>query len=488
MEEIKIIEENTKLKAKTLSGMIWMFLERIGAQLVSFIVSVVLARLLMPEDYGVIAIVTIFITLCNVFVDGGFGNALVQKKDADVVDFSSVFYFSFSFSVVLYVILFFAAPYLANLYQMDILCPLFRVMGLRLIIASFNSIQKAYVSRNLQFKKFFWSTIIGTVISAVVGIVMAYSGFGVWALVGQYLTNVVIDTLVLFITVRWHPIWAFSLSKMKTLVSYGWKVLVGSLIDTFYEEFRALYIGGLYTAQDLAYYTRGKQFPYLIINNTNSTIMSVLFPVMSKKQDDNMELKRLTRRAIKTSSYIIMPVMFGLASIAKPLVLLLLTEKWLPCVPFLQILCFNAALMPIQSANVQTIYALGRSDIALRLNIIKKTTGFLIILFSARISVLAMAYGGIAIGVICSIVNAFPNKKLIQYGYLEQMKDLLPSIGLSCLMSIPVFLLASLPIPVVLILLIQVIVGALAYVTLSALFREESFLYLSQTLKQFCKK
>ena len=488
LEMIKIIEDLKTLKKNTITGFFWMFAERIGAQLVSFIVSIVLARILMPEDYGVISLVTVFITICNVFVGGGFGNALVQKNEADDLDFSSVFYFSFFFSLIMYLGIFFLAPYLAEFYHMPLVCPVVRVMGVRIVIASFNSIQRAYVSRTLQFKKFFWSTIFGTVISAIIGIVMAYQGYGVWALVGQYLTNTAIDTVVLFITVKWHPKIMFSFQRLKTLISYGWKVLVGSLIDALYEDFRSLYIGKLYSAQDLAFYTRGRQFSNLIVSNVNSAIMSVLFPVMSKKQDNRVELKAMTRRSIKISSYVMMPILFGLAAVAEPLVRLVLTDKWIPCVAFFQVLCFYFALMPIQTANLQAIYAMGRSDIALKLNIIKKTVGFLIILFSARISVLAMAYGGILIGIVASMVNAYPNKNLLGYGYREQIKDIIPHVFMSGVMSVFVIAISFLKIPVMLTLIIQVIVGALIYIILSKLFKVDSFEYILNIVKPMIVK
>lgn len=481
-------ETNAQLKVKTLSGLIWMFAERVGAQLVSFIVSIVLARLLLPEDYGTISLVTIFITICNVFVSAGFGNALIQKKEADELDFSSVFYCSFIVSLFLYVVMFFGAPVLAEFYGIKVLIPVVRVMGIRIIIASFNSVQRAYVSRNLEFKKFFWSTIIGTVISAFVGIAMAYKGYGVWALVGQYLSNTVIDTIILFITVKWYPKIMFSFSRMKVLVSYGWKVLVTGLIDALYEDFRSLYIGKLYSTQDLAYYTRGRQFPSLIVNNVNSSIMSVLFPVMSKKQDNRKDIKAMTRRSIKISSYVMMPVMFGLASVAEPLVRFLLTDKWLPCVPFLQILCFNSALTPIQSSNVQAIYAMGRSDIVLRLNIIKKITGFIIVLISAQISVIAMAYGGILTGIVCSIVNAYPNKKLMDYGYWEQIRDILPYVAMSSVMSILVWLIAFIDMSAIVTLVLQIVAGVCAYICLSKLFKVDSYNYIINIAASMLKK
>ena len=295
------MNNNDYLKSKTLSGLLWMYMERIGAQVVSFVVSIVLARLLMPEEYGVISIVLVFINICNIFATGGFGKALVQKKDADDVDFSSVFYFNLAISTFLYLILFFTAPIISSFYDMPILTPVIRVMGIRLIITSFNSVQHAKTTKSMQFKKYFFSTLGGTILSAVIGIVLAYRGFGVWALVAQYLTNTITDTIILFFTVKWRPKLCFSFSRLKVLLSFGWKILVGGLVDTLYEDFRSLYIGKLYSATDLAYYSRGQSYSNLIVTNVNSSISSVLFPVISKVQDTKSSVKAITRRAIKTS-------------------------------------------------------------------------------------------------------------------------------------------------------------------------------------------
>lgn len=476
------------IKRKTIAGLFWTFAERIGAQFVSFVVSIVLARLLLPEQYGVIAIVFVFINICNVFVESGFGQALIQKKNADDIDFSSVFYFSFALSVVLYAGLYLTAPYIAAMYQMEILAPVIRVMGLRLIVASWNTVQRAKVSKEMQFKKFFFSTLGGTLVSAVVGIVMAYLGFGVWALVSQEMINVAIDTLILSISIRWRPRLVFSFTRMKALFHFGWKVLVGGLIDTVYEDFRSLYIGKLYSADDLAFYTRGKQFPNLLVTNINSSISSVLFPAISSEQGNKDNVKAMTRRAMKTSAYVLTPMLCGLAAVAEPLVLVLLTEKWLPCVPFLQILCINSALMPLQSANVQAIYASGRSDIALKLNILKKSFGFLMILIFARISVLAMAWAGVATGCVCLIANAFPLRKLIGYGFLEQLKDVVPYWIMSVGMMVLVRAVAWLGLPMLAELAVMVLVGVAAYVLMSVVFRVESFFYLLQTIKSIVKR
>ena len=477
------MEENKNLKSKTLMGLIWTFAEQVGAQLVGFVVSIILARLLLPEDYGVIAIVLVFVNLCNVFVDSGFGKSLVQKKDADDLDFSSAFYFSLVLSLILYALLYAAAPWIAGWYDMQILSPVLRVMGLRLIVAAYNSVQKAKVSREMQFRRFFFSTLGGTLVSAVVGIYMAWKGYGIWALVAQQLTNVVIDTVILSVTISWHPKLMFSFSRMKQLYAYGWKVLVTGLVETLYEDFRSLYVGKLYTANDLAYYTRGRQFPYLLVDNVNISISNVLFPAISSRQDDLDEVRGMTRRAMKTGAYLISPMMFGLAAVAEPVVILLLTEKWLPCVPYLQILCINCALTPLQITNIQSIYAVGRSDIVLRLNVIKKMFGFLVVLIFARVSVMAMTWAGVATAIFALIMNTYPNKKLLNYGIWDQLKDVVPSWLLSGAMMLVVMAISVLHLPLIPELVVMILVGVIVYIALSAMFRVESFMYILETLK-----
>lgn len=471
------------LKKKTLSGLFWAFLERIGVQLVSFVVQIILARLLLPEEYGVIAIVLVFINLCNVLVDSGFTRALIQKKDADDVDFSTVFYIFLGVSGLLYVILYAAAPFISAFYELEIVCPVLRVMGFRLFISAVNAIQRAKISKEMQFRRFFLSTLSGTLASAVIGILCAYFGFGVWALVAQDMSNIFINTVLLFVTVRWYPKLLFSWERAKSLFSYSWKVLVNALVETLFEDFRSLYIGKLYNADMLAYYTRGRQFPYLIVDNINSTINSVLFPALAKKQDDKEALVGITRRAMKTSAYVLSPMLFGLAAVAEPLVLWLLTEKWLPCVPYLQILCINSALMPLQTANNQTLYAMGRTDIVLKLNIVKKSFGLLMVIIFARISVLAMTWAGVITAVVCLILNTYPNKKLLGYGLWEQIRDVVPCWLLSGAMMLLVQTVSLLSLPLVPELIVKILVGVVSYVALSAIFRVESFTYILKNLQ-----
>lgn len=424
---------------KVLSGLFWKFGERISAQLVTFIVSIVLARLLSPDDYGNIALVTVFITIANVFVVNGFGSALIQKQEADNVDFSSVFYANIVFSCFLYVIIFLVSPVVADFYASPILCPVLRVLGLRIPVAAINSVQQAYVSRHMLFKKFFFSTLFGTLLSGVVGCVMAYMGFGIWALVAQYLVNTSVDTIVLWFTVRWRPDFVFSFSRVKVLLSYGWKLLLSGLLDTGYTQLRSLIIGKKYTSADLAYYNRGQQYPQLVVTNINTSISSVLFPAISKCQDDLSRVKSMTRRAIKTSSYIMWPLMIGLGVIAEPLVSFMLTDKWLPCVPYLQIACFTYAFWPIHTANLEALKAIGRSDIFLQLEILKKGIGLVLLFLTMNYGVMAIALSLVVSTIISSFINASPNKKLLGYSYFDQIKDMVPSFLLSCVMGIIIY-------------------------------------------------
>lgn len=470
------------------SNLFWRLLERFGAHGVTLVVSIVLARLLDPTAYGTIAIITVFTSILGVFLDGGFSSALIQKKDCDDVDFSTVFYFQLTFSGLLYLIMFIASPFISDFYQMRELTPLIRVMSLGIIVSAVKSVQSAYVSRKLMFKKFFFSTLGGTIAAAILGIWMAYHGFGAWALVMQGLVNSIIDTIILWITVPWRPILAFSFMRLKQLFSFGSKLLISNLIDTVYNNLRSLVIGKVYTSQDLAFYNKGQVFPNLIVTNVNSSINSVLFPVMSSAQEDTETVKRMTRRAIKTSTCIMFPLMIGLAVCAEPLVRLLLTEKWLPCVLYLRIFCFTYAFYPIHTANLNAVQALGRSDIFLKLEVIKKAIGFLAIFITVFISVEALAYSLIVTSILSQIINAWPNRKILKYGYHEQLKDMLPSMLVAVCMSICVYPIQLVKIPDIVVLILSVFVGALIYIALSYLLKVESFHYLLQFMTASRKK
>lgn len=484
--------ERRNYKKTTVSGLIWKIGERIGVKLVSIVVSIIIARIVLPEEYGVVALTTIFITLANVFVTSGFGTALVQKKDPDDLDYSSIFYTSLLVSTVLYFGLFFAAPFIANWFEEELFAPILRVVGLQLPISALASAQNAYISKNFLFRKFFLATLVGTVISGAVGITMAYMGYGAWALVAQHMVNLVIDRFILYITVKWRPKLCYSWKRTKKLFGYSWKLLGSALLAEGYNELRGIIIGKRYSSADLAYYSKGQSLPALVAGELNGPINGVIFPVMAAEQDNKERVKHMTRRSIQTSCYLMFPILAGLAVIAPILVPVLFKDKWNECIPYMQMLCFVYAFWPVHTTNLQAIQALGRSDLYLILEIIKKVYGILILLITMWFGVFWIVVGSVITTLISSFVNAFPNKKLLSYSWLEQMRDLLPYMGLSILMGLPVYamnyLYLSLDWNMYLVLCLQVITGVVLYVGFSWVFRLEIFHYLLDTLKEFFKK
>ena len=463
---------------KVFSNLIWRFSERIGAKLISVVVNLILARILAPELYGTVAIVLVFTEILQVFVESGFGTALIQKKDADDLDFSSVFFFNLAMSVLLYVLLFAFAPLISRLYGRPELLKIIRVVGLILIIAGVRNVQQAYVSRNMLFKRFFFSTLGGTVVSAVVGIFMAVKGFGVWAYVTQYLLNNLVGTLILWFTVKWRPVARFSLERLKGLFSYGWKLLVSSLLNIVSDKLRPLIIGYRFSPADLSFYNEGLLFPNLIVDNVNSSIDSVLLPALSQQQDSAEQVKTMTRRAIQISSYIMWPLMIGLFVCAEPLVSLLLGQDWLPCVPFVRIFSLYYALFPIHTANLNAIKAMGRSDIFLRLEIVKRVLDLVFVVSTVFIGVRAMAYGLLIQGVLCLFINSYPNSKLCGYAFSQQLRDIIPAFLLAAAMGLLVWLISLAGFGSLVTLILQVLTGAVFYIAASVILKLDTFNYL----------
>ncbi len=470
--------------------MIWKFAERIGAQLVSTVVAIVLARLLSAEDYSVISIVTIFFTFANVFIASGFNTALIQKKETDIKDYSTVLYLSLGVSVLLYAVLFFTAPTIARLYDAPILTSVIRIMGITLIVNAVKSVLCAYVSSTLQFRKFFYSTLGGTLASAVVGIVMAMNGFGPWALVAQQMTNTCIDTIILFITTRVRFMLVFSFRRLKQLFGYSWKILVSSLIHVIYEEVNPLIIGIKFSGADLSFYSKGKSFPTVVSNTISDTFSAVIFPVISKLQDDTDAVLRYTRRFMRTSSYLVFPLMIGFLAVSDNFVSVVLTDKWMPASIYIQIFCLSYMFNIVQNGNLQAIRAIGRSDIILILEIIKKSMYFIIIalfvIFSRKPELLAVT--SILNTVVATLVNTFPNRKLIGYRYRLQIMDLLPNLISSCLMGAAVYAMNYIPMNRALLLVLQIFAGAVVYVLISVITRNENFKYFIGVIKNFIKK
>ena len=476
--------DDKQIKAKVISSLFWKLMERIGTQGIQFIVQIALARLILPEEYGTIALIAIFISFANVFVQYGFNTALIQKKETSETDFSSVFFLSLAVAGVFYLILFLSAPLIADFFENKMLIPLLRVLSITLFLGGLNSIQNAVVARKLEFRKLFYSSLGAVVVSGIVGIAMAYNGFGAWALVAQQLTNQLIVASILWFTVKWRPSFLFSLESIKGLFSFGWKLLVSALINMLYTNIQSLFIAKIYNPAMLGFFNRGQQFPSLIVSNINGSIQSVMFPALSLKQDNVRRVKEMVRRAIVTSAFFIFPMMVGLAVIAEPLVKILLTDKWLPCVPFLQLSCAAYALLPIHTANLQAINALGRSDIFLKLEVVKIVVSLVILGITLFYGIYVIAAGMFLSSLASSFINAYPNKKLLDYSYLQQIKDITPSLLLALVMGIMIYSFAWFSLSPGLTLVIQVGAGVLIYFGMARILKFECLTYLVITGKE----
>lgn len=379
------------------------------------------------------------------------------------------------------------APLISSFYDNPELIPILRILTLKIFPGTINSIQIAIVARNMLFKKIFKSSFAATIISGVLGIISAYLGLGVWALVIQQLSMQISISLIMWFTVKWRPIAFFSIRKVKDLFSFGWKMLGSSLISILYDDLRTLIIGRIYTPATLGYYNRGQQIPRTIVNGINNSIQSVMLPTLSAYQDNKKRLKSMMRRSIKISSYFIFPMMIGLAMVAESLVVILLTEDWLPSVVFFRVFAFYYSLIHIHMINLQAISALGRSDLRLKLEILKKVIGIIILLLSIKYGVIAIAIGQLIYGIISSVINALPNKYLLDYGFLEQISDLLPSVINSSIMGGFIYFVSFLDIPIVALLFWQIVLGGLIYLLLSIITKDESYIYIISTLKEIIK-
>ena len=475
---------------KTISSFLFKVIESVGNQGIAFLVSLLLARLLDPSDYGVLSMLTVFIAVAQVFVQSGLNTALIQKKDVDETDLSSVFYVSFGVAAAFYALLFVLSPWLAEFFRMPALKDTLRVMALILLPGSLVSVQTAVVSRQMAFRRLMIASLCATVLSGTVGVVMALNGAGYWALVAQQMTNQCALAILLLVLIKWRPRRVFSFARVKSHLRFGWKLLMSGLLDTGFTNLRSAVIGKKFSDEALAFYTRGKQFPELVMNAINGSISSVMLPVLSEQQDETERMKMTMRRSVMLSSFIVVPMMAGLAAVAEPMISLLLTDKWLPCVPFLQLCCIDFALYPIHTSNLSAINAKGRSDVFLKLEIIKKAYGMVILLVTVLCfdSVMDIAWGGVVSSLVSAAINAHPNKALISYGYLEQMRDIMPTILLSLVMFGVVYAMNALPLPAAALLVLQAVTGVIVYGGLSLLFQVESVQFVLQMVKKLLKR
>ena len=451
------------------SSLIYKLLELASTQGVQFVVSVILARILSPEEFGTISLFTIFITIANVFVQSGFATSLIRKETADDADYSSALYTSLGLALLMYGILALLAPVIADYYETPVLTGLIRITAVILFPGAVVSIQSAWVSRNMRFDRLLAASVIAVAVSGVAAIAAALSGWGVRAMALQQILYYFVLMAALFLLIPWRPKACFEIGRVRQLFGFGWKILVSGLIDTVWSGVYGLVIGKQYSQADLGGYTRAEQFPKLIATNLSAAIQAVMLPAFARVQEDREELRSLLRRTIVYSAFFLFPMMGGLLAVARPLVSLLLTDKWLFCVPYLQILCLVYALWPIHTANLQALNAQGRSDLFLRLEILKKISGLCFLLAGLRFGILGMLWCKLANECVCAYLNVCHNRALLSYGFGQQLRDTAPAALCSFGMALAVRLIgrsgAALgPLPL---LLCQIAAGILIYLLLS---------------------
>ena len=423
-----------ELKNKATQGVFWSSVERYSLQVVQFLLKLVIARILIPDDYGLIGMIAIFMAISQIFIDGGFSNSLIQKKDRSEAAYSTVFFINFGISVLIYLILFFGAPFIAEFYDKPLLIPITRIYSLNLIINSLVAVNKVKLTVNVDFKTLSKISLGAAIISGIAGIGCAYWGMGVWSLVVQQLLNSVLTVLLSFYYVKWRPRLMFSMASFHSLFNFGSKLLIASLIHALYENLYNLFIGKKFTSATLGLFTRAQDFTNFAGSNVSAILKRVSFPVLSQIQDDDERLMAVYKKYIKTATWATFPMLLGLCGIAKPMVLVLLTEKWVGCVPYLQILCFAMLWDCVTQVNLNLLYVKGHSDWVLRLEIIKKSIAFTILFASLGFGMYVICLGKALYSIIALYLNTYYTKKLFNYGFWKQMKDLLPQLLLSLLM------------------------------------------------------
>ena len=420
---------NTTLKSKVAKGAIWTLMEKLSTQAVQFMVGMVLARLLTPNDYGTVSLTAIFFAVAGVLVDGGFGGALIQKRDADDLDFNSVFYLNLFMSALAYIALFFAAPWIARFYKTPGLVAIVRVSAIAFIFNAVNAIQGAELTKKMLFHLSFRISLITTFTSAICGVTLAFMGYGVWALVWSSLITGFVGVIARWLIIAWRPRLMFSWSRLRPLFSYGWKMAVSGLLNTFFNNLNGLVIGRLYSRADLAYVNKGRALPNMVMGEIDNTIGRVSFPALVQFQGDKMRLRDAMRRMMMCSTFLVLPLMVLVAACAHSELRLLYGTQWTPAAPYMMLACFTFALHPFHTINLRGILALGRSDIFLKLEIVKKALVLAVVIGASRLGVLTwMAISAFAIGPLSVIINSWPNRKLLDYPLRMQLMDVLPTI------------------------------------------------------------
>jgi len=481
------MKSETSIKQQALGGMIWKLSEKMGMQVVQFIIQIVLARILLPEEYGVIGLLTIFITISDVFIQQGLTTALIQKKDADDTDFSSVYFANIFIALVLYAMLFFSAPYVAIFYNNSKLISLLRVLSLNVIFGAFGAVHNAILSKNLDFKKSFFRNCFNIGAQGIVGILTAYLGCGEWALVYSKISGVFIGTIVLCITVKWYPKFVFSIKRIKLMFAFSSKVLASNLLNTFFNNIHSLIIGKYYSNADLGYYQKGQQIPQTFMSAIDGSFSEVMYPTFSKFQNDLESLKKALRRSIKMSLFFVLPLLFGIIAISDTFVIVLLTEKWLPCVPFIRLQCIICMFWPL-AVGMHALNALGKSGVTLKLSILTKVITLILLFLCVNYGIVVIMIGSAVTSLISLFVTAFYMRKYIGYRFRELIRDILPGFIISALMMLAVFAVGLIELNIYLKLIIQIIVGIVVYILLAMITKNDSLLFALDIMKPYVNK
>ena len=467
------------------SNIMWRFAERIGSQIVLFVVSIILTRLLSPDEFGVISLITVITGVLNLFVDAGFSNALIQKQYVDQTDYSTVFYLNVTLGVIFYIVMYAAAPGIAYFYGRNDIIPYIRVLSLTLVIGGLGGVQQALVAKKIEYKKLFFSSLSGTLISGVVSIAMAFKGFGVWSLIAQKLIDQVMDTVILWFTVHWRPSFCFSMERMKPLAAYGSKLLGSSLLYSATNNLTGLLVGKIFSTSELAYYEKGRQVPMLLVNNVQAVVQSVLFPVLAERQTQQEQIRKMLEQSVIISAYCIFPCMVGIAVCAEPLVRILFTEQWIELVPYLQIWCCICITYLLDTANLQVIQALGRSDIFLKIEIIKEGITIISLLITLPFGVLTMLMVSCIERPLFWYINAEPCREMVGYGFIQQLKELKSIIVLNLILAVSVWGIGFLPLHDLALLIVQVLSGIVIYLVGSVVLQIEALSRILKLVKTF---
>lgn len=447
------------LKNKTVKGVGWSFIDNIASSGVTFLVGLVLARLLTPEEYGIMAMITIFIAVSNSIVDSGFSNALIRKMRIERIDYNTVFYFNLIVSAILYIFLFISSPAISLFFKEPVLVEVIRVIGLILILNALAIIPRTIFVRNVNFKVQTKVSLISSVSSGVLGIGMAFAGMGVWSLVGQQLSRQLLNTLFLWIYCKWQPVLEFSIKSFKELFGFGSKLLLSGLLDAIYQNIYYIIIGRFYSSIDLGQYTRAEQFKIIFSSNLTSVVQRVSYPILSSIQEEPERLRDAYRKVIKATMLITFACMLGLAAVAKPLILILIGEKWLPAVSFLQIICFSGMLYPLHAINLNILQVKGRSGLFLKLEVIKKLIAIGPIVIGIFYGIEYMLWGGVCTSFIAYFLNSYYSAGLINYPAIDQLKDILPTFSISFIVASLMWCVSLLDLSVYLLLFIQLLLG-----------------------------